>query len=116
MYRPLLIVPTAGLKLHVTAPLLAPETDAENCCVCDAVRVVLVGVSDTVAGMSFIAALADLVVSAALVAVTIIVCAEPITAGAVYKPLALIVPIAGLRLQVTLVLTVPVRVGVNCWT
>lgn len=109
-----MIVPTAGLKLHVTAPLLVPETDAENCCACDVVRVVVVGVSDTVTGVRFTVALADLVVSAALVAVTVIICAEPITAGAVYKPLALMVPIAGFRLQVTLVLTVPVRVTVNC--
>ncbi len=60
-------------------------------------------------------ALADLVESATLVAVTITVCCALMDAGGVYKPLAEIVPTFGLRLQVTEVFPEPpVTVAVNC--
>ena len=65
-------------------------------------------------GTNVTAALAVLVVSAALVAVTVTVCCEVTELGAVYRPLLEIVPTAGLSDQVTAVLVVPVTVDVNC--
>jgi hypothetical protein len=59
-------------------------------------------------------ALADLVGSATLVAVMVMVCAEEIAAGAVYKPLVVSVPTDGFMLQVTAVLFVPITAAVNC--
>jgi hypothetical protein len=53
--------------------------------------------------------------SATLVAVTVTVCCELMLAGAVYRPVPLIVPTLGVRLQVTEVLLLPLTVGVNCW-
>ena len=100
--------------LHVTATLLLPETVALNCCVCAACNVTGPGASDTATGTRLTVAMVDFVVSAALVAVTVIVCAELITAGAVYVPLLVILPTKGLMVQVTFVLIVPVKVAVNC--
>lgn len=56
---------------------------------------------------------AVLVASAWLVAVTTIVCCEPIVAGALYNPFA-IVPTFGASDQLTVVLVVPETVGLNC--
>ena len=47
-------------------------------------------------------------------ALTVTICAAGIDGGAVYSPVALIVPTLGLRLQVTLPLGVPVTRVVNC--
>ena len=58
-------------------------------------------------------ALADLLGSATLVAVTVTDCAELITEGAVYNPFDK-VPINGVIDQVTEVLAFPVTVAVNC--
>ena len=90
-----------------------PVTVAVNCCV----RPVK---SDTEAGLMLTAtggggaltvtvAVADLVVSATLVARTVNV---PAAAGAVYRPLLDIVP--PLADQVTAVFEVPVTVALNC--
>jgi hypothetical protein len=58
-------------------------------------------------------ALADLVGSATLVAVTVTDCPELITEGAVYNPFDK-VPIDGVMDQVTEVFAFPVTVAVNC--
>ena len=77
-------VPTAGLADQVTAVLGVPRTVAVNCWVWDTVRDASNGVRETSTGRSRVTlALADLVGSAALVAVTVMVCALEIGAGAV---------------------------------
>jgi hypothetical protein len=74
----------AGLIVQVTAVFEEPVTLAVNCCVWPATRVLVTGVTVTpTGGFSVTAALADLVVSAALVAVTVTVCAVAMDAGAV---------------------------------
>jgi hypothetical protein len=68
------IVPTAGFKDQVTLVLLLPMTVAVSCCVWEAAREAVVGVIETLIGrVSAKLALADLVGSAALVAVTVTV-------------------------------------------
>src|ERR1019366_986756 len=64
--------------------------------------------------LRLMAALADLVGSATLRAVTVTVCDVRILDGAVYRPAEEIVPTGGLIDQVTAVLLVPKTVGVNC--
>ena len=77
-------MPTDGFKDQVTAVFDDPLTVAVNCWVWDAVRDAVNGVSETVTGGArAMLALADLVESAALVAVTVTVCALDIEAGAV---------------------------------
>jgi hypothetical protein len=68
----------------VTAALLVPVTDAANCWVCDAVKLVVTGLTDTATvGFSVTAADAVLVGSAALAAVTVTTCWLLILDGAV---------------------------------
>jgi len=67
----------------VTAVLELPATAAVNCRVCETVREDAVGVSETVTGERLMMALADLVESAVLVAVTVTFCALAMEAGAV---------------------------------
>ena len=63
--------------------LLAPVTIAENCCVCDWDRLADAGLTETaIGGFTVMEALADLVGSAVLVAITRIVLAAAIVAGA----------------------------------
>ena len=77
-------VPTAGLTDQVTAVLDDPLTVAVNWLVWEAVSEEVVGVSETLTGgAKAMIALADLVVSAALVALTVTFCALEIEAGAV---------------------------------
>jgi hypothetical protein len=57
----------------------------------------------------------DLVVSATLVAVTVTAWELVMLAGAVYSPVAEMLPTLGLIDQVTAVFVVPVTVAVNCW-
>ena len=64
-------------------------------------------------GDSVIVAVAVLVVSAALVAVSVIVCALLMEAGAVYSPLLDTVPTFGESDQLIVVLLEPVTVPVN---
>ena len=80
--------------------------------------------SDAVAGLTatltvlnrVTLALADLLGSATLVAVTVTVCCVLMVAGAVYNPVLLIVPTFGLSVQVTNVFPdPPLTVAVNCW-
>jgi hypothetical protein len=117
VYRPELpMVPVAGLRLHVTVVLAVFVTMAVNCCVCEGERVAVKGVTLTVTGGANVTvAEAVLVLSAALVAVTVTVCWLAIDAGAVYSPVPSTVPVLGFRLQVTVVLAEPVTVAVNCW-
>jgi hypothetical protein len=65
-------------------------------------------------GFNVTVAEALLVLSAALVAVTVTVCWLAMVAGAVYKPELLMVPVAGLKLHVTAVLLVFPTVATNC--
>ena len=87
-------VPTFGTSDQVTAVFVAPLTDAVNCCDWPAVSDAVVGdtLRETVevgggvedaASPRFTAALTVLVGSAALVAITVTVCAVLIVAGAV---------------------------------
>ena len=69
---------------QVTAMLLAFATDAVNCCVCEAVKAAVAGVTLTATGgNSVIVAVADFVLSAWLVAVRVTNCCVVIVAGAV---------------------------------
>src|SRR5690242_7281948 len=68
----------------------------------------------TATGLRVIAAVADLVGSATLVALTVTVVAEAIIPGAVYRPEVEIEPVAGEIDQVTAVLVLPVTAAVNC--
>ena len=78
------MLPTAGLRDQVTPVLEVFATVAVNACFCDGVRVTVPGVNATLtAGVSEIVAVADLVESATLVAVTVTVCALEMEAGAV---------------------------------
>ena len=77
-------VPTAGFTDHVTAVLDDPVTVATNCWVLEAVRDAVAGVRETVTGgASAMLAVADLVGSAALVALIVTVCALVIEPGEV---------------------------------
>jgi hypothetical protein len=95
-------VPCAAPKpepeMTICAPAVADDVD----------RPVMVG-----SGSSVTVAEALLVVSATLVAVTVTVCWLAMVAGAMYEPALLIVPVFGLRLQVTAALLLPETVAVN---
>jgi hypothetical protein len=109
----LLTVPTAGDTDHVTLVLLDPTTVALMVAAWPPVSEAVVGntVIDTEC-TNDIEALAVLVVSAVLVAVTVTVCDDVTNAGAVYTPLAM-VPTAGDMVQLTAGFPVPVTVGVK---
>jgi hypothetical protein len=78
------MLPTAGLSDQVTAVLDELATAAVKAWVCDWPRVTVAGVSETLTGgASDTLALADLVESATLVAVTVTVWAAEMVAGAV---------------------------------
>ena len=78
------MLPTEGLRVQVTAVFEVFATAAVNACVCASARVTVPGVNATLTGgTSVTLALADLVESATLVAVTVTVCALVIEAGAV---------------------------------
>ena len=77
-------VPTAGLTVQVTIASAVPLTDTVNRWLCPAVRVAVAGVIEmATGGLTVTTALAFLVPSAALVAVTVTVWAEITVAGAV---------------------------------
>jgi hypothetical protein len=77
------MVPTAALNDHVTPVLAVPVTVAVNCWDCEIVSEVVEGASVTVTGVRLMVALADLVESPVLVAVTVTFRALAIEAGAV---------------------------------
>ena len=119
VYRPVLVMaPTLGLIDHVTAVFPEPPvTLAVNCWDWEAERRAVAGVAVTNTGASSeIEALADLVGSAVLVAVTTTVWAEAIAAGAVYRPVLVMAPTLELIDHVTAVFPEPpVTLAVNCW-
>jgi hypothetical protein len=94
---------------QVTAVFVVPVTVAVNCCVPPVSNEAEVGLIVTATAVTVTVAEADLVVSAALVAVTVYV---PAVLGAVYRPLVLTVP--PVADQVTAVFALPVTVAVNC--
>ena len=78
------MLPAAGLRVQMTAVFELFVTVAAKAWVCAGVRVTLPGVNATLTGgASDTLALADLVESATLVAVTVTVWAEEMVAGAV---------------------------------
>ena len=111
----MLTVPTAGESDQLTPVLVVPLTEATNCADWPPLNDTLVGDSETViaGGTREMVAVADLVPSAALTAVTVTVWADVMVAGAVYRPFT-IVPVCGDRDHVTLVFVDPVTVAVNC--
>ena len=77
-------VPTAGFTDHVTVVFDDPLTVAVNWLVWETVSDAVAGVTDMpTGGIRAMLALADFVESAALVALTVTVCALTIEAGAV---------------------------------
>ena len=74
VYTPFMMVPAAGLSDQVTAVLLVPVTEALKVADAEAPSETEVGPIVTATGVSDTVALAVLVVSAALVAVTVTVC------------------------------------------
>ena len=98
----------------MTAVLPDPLTVAWIVVDCPPVSEAEVGetVIDTGGGVNETTALALLVLSAALVAVTVTDCAVVTDAGAVYTPLVM-VPSAGVSVQLTAVLLVPVTLALN---
>ena len=96
--------------------MVAPPTMAVNCWLCKAANVAEGGVREMLTvGLSVTVALADLLESATLVAVTVTVWALVIEAGAVYRPAAVMLPTAGLSDHVTAVLLVPVTAAEKLW-
>jgi hypothetical protein len=68
----------------------------------------------TTGGTTVTLAVAFLVASATLVAVTVTVCGLPSVAGAEYRPALEIVPAAGFTDHVTAIFVVPITAAVNC--
>jgi hypothetical protein len=85
VYRPLVErEPTAGLIVHVTGAFVVPVTLAVNCCVCELDRLAAAGLTDTDTGATRLTvALANLVESARLIAVTVKFWLALIAGGAV---------------------------------
>ena len=105
--------PTLGLIVQVTASFGLRFTLAANSCVPQAFKFWLEGLRLIVKGPNVTGALADLVGSIVLVAVTVTTVVAGITTGAVYSPVLLIVPTLGLIDQVTLVVCSPTK-ALNC--
>ena len=82
VYAPFTIVPTGGLSDQVTALLLDPLTEALNVAEPPTPRFTEPGPTVTTTGISDTVALASLLESAALVAITVTVCWLAIEAGA----------------------------------
>ena len=125
VYRPLVEIvpevelpPTTPSTDQVTLVLVVPVTVAANCFVVLAVTLTEVGLMLTPTAVTVTAALADLLESAMLVAVTV---CEPAVAGAVYSPLVETVPtvespsLMPSTDHCTAVFVVPVTVAVNCF-
>lgn len=107
VYKPVALIDpvVAGVIVQVTFVFARLVTVAVNCCVAPCPIVAVVGATVTVpGGFSVTVAAADFVESATLVARTVTVVCDAIVAGAVYKPVALTVPVpAGVTVHVTLV-------------
>jgi hypothetical protein len=99
---------------HVTAVLLVPCTRAVNCWLLPEVKAAALGETDTAtvaAGLIVTEERANLVASATLVAVMVVV-VDAVTLGAVNIPLLLIVP--PVAVHRTVVFEVFLTVAVNC--
>jgi hypothetical protein len=108
--------PKAGLIDQVTAVLLVPLTVGVNVWFCDGCKETEDGVNETVTGgFRVTAAVADLVGSATLAAVTVTVWEVATETGAVYRPAALMLPTSGLSDQVTAALPELVTVVEKVW-
>lgn len=83
LYTPALMVPTAGDKLQVTVLFVEPFTVAAKVADCDEVSDAVDGDTEIDTGTSDSTTLAVLLVAACAAAVTLTVCADAITAGAV---------------------------------
>src|SRR5258708_24723397 len=87
------MAPTPGGSIDQVTVFAALITVAANCFVCPASRLAVTGATLTeTGGIRVRIADADLVGSAWLVAVIVTFCCALMLAGAVYKPLAVIVP------------------------
>src|SRR5579864_989965 len=107
----------AGAIDQVTAVLTAFVTVAANCWRCDAVSVLVCGLTATTdtGGSRITVAAPVMAVLAWSVAVTVTVCCVAMLAGAVYRPVALTLPAPeGLIDQFTGELQLPMMVDVNC--
>jgi uncharacterized membrane protein len=112
------IPPIDGLSDQVTAVLLEPETVAVNCWAWLPLRLEVPGVTVTetgvAGGISVTVTVADLVESAAEVAVTLTTIWLEMVEGAVNIPVEEMPPIEGLSDQLTDELLEPETVAVNC--
>jgi hypothetical protein len=82
VYTPFTTVPTAGLRDHVTAVLLVPLTEAVKVTDWPALSDAVAGPTVTATGCNATVAVAVFEESAALVAVTVMVCWLAMVAGA----------------------------------
>ena len=100
----------------MTAVLPALVTVAVNVCDCEGLKVTVRRVTETTAtAAKFTVALADFKESTKLVAVMVTVWCALMTAGAVYRPAAEMVPApAGVADHVTRLSPLLTNVGVNC--
>jgi hypothetical protein len=80
---------------HVTPVLEAPVTVEVNCCVEPGATLTVAGLTETVMGVKVNEAEPQTAASITLQAFTAMFCAVAIGLGAVYKPVASIVPISG---------------------
>ena len=87
-----------------------------TCCEGEASNVIVCGLTETaMGGSSVIVATAVAVFSAWLIAVSVTVCGAVMFAGAVYKPVVLIVPTpVGVIIHVTATMQLPVTEATNC--
>jgi hypothetical protein len=117
-----LLPPATPLTSQVTAVLGTPLTVAMNCCVVKMATLIGFGVTVTATCCAMVTmAEPESTVFAEETAVTVTVAGLGITLGAVYSPLAFIVPTVELppavpfTCQVTVVFAVPVTVPKNCF-
>lgn len=123
MNTPLLfIVPALAVHVTVCAGLLVPDTVTINVCCAPPDRLAVDGETDTletvgvcVKAGTVTVAVPLLPVSTVLVAVTVIICAELVAAGAVNRPVeALMLPALVVQVTVCAGLLVPITLALNC--
>jgi len=113
-----LLPPETPFTLQFTVVVVVPVTLAVNCCVELVWMVVAAGETVTLTELELVSctvAVPDML-AALLVAVIVTVFGKGTAPGAVYNPVALIVPFDAppFTLQVTVVFAVPVTVAMNC--
>ena len=108
--------PWEGVTVQVTPVLDVPVKVAVSDWVCDGCNVAVAGVTEIpTGGARTTLALAEMAGLATLAAFTVIDCPAGIDEGAVYNPLAEIVPTAGVNDQVTAELAMPVTLALKVW-